>query len=91
MGYAIGIIVSLLGGLFYFKTKAKSAESLNENVETKNKINELSGETEKLAARNDVEQERRKAIQDHTEEATKGVDTNEDLIKFIDSYTKRKS
>jgi hypothetical protein len=89
MYYLLGLIASLVGGLFFYRTKAKSAESLNENIETKRQVNEISRETEALAGRNDAEQERREAIQRDTETKTKGVDSNESLATFFDNYTKR--
>tara|TARA_R110000868_G_scaffold66014_14_gene197063 strand:- start:1129 stop:1410 length:282 start_codon:yes stop_codon:yes gene_type:complete len=91
MQYLLGLLAAAIGGLFFYRTKAKSAEAINENVETKSKINEISRETEALAGRADAEQERREAIQRDTQEKTKGVDTNEELVKFIDAYAKNKT
>lgn len=89
MEYLLGLLGALAAGFFYYRTKAKSAGALLENVETKKQINEISSETAALAGRIDVEQERREAIQRDTKEKTEGVETNEELVRFIDAFSKR--
>jgi len=41
MEYLLAVIVGLVGLLYYSNTKRKSAEALNENLETKEKIQEI--------------------------------------------------
>ncbi len=90
MEYLIGLIALLGGGLFFYRSKAKNAGALLENEPTKKQVNEINRETEALAGRLDAEQARREDIQSSVQEETKGVDSAEDLVRFIDAYSKRK-
>jgi len=88
MQYLLGIIGALIGGLFFFRTKAKSAEALNDNVKTKSAINDLQVEINKDA--NDVETEQRKIESDKSKlvDAKKETLTNEKLSDFFSNYRK---
>lgn len=88
MQYLLGIIGALGAGLLYFFTKAKSAKALLENEPTKKKINELGGETEKLAGGIGAEEERRKALQSDREKESGEVD-NAELVNFVNAFSKR--
>lgn len=87
MEYIIGIIVALAGGLFYYKTKAKSAGALLENTKTKEQLAEASGKIEAHSGRIDSEAEGRQAVQRDMEENGKEV-SNEELVKFINAINK---
>jgi len=90
MEYLLGLIALLGGGLFFYRTKAKSSGALLENNDTKRELNKIEGQTEVLAGQRTIEQERREAIRHNTQEAGGDV-SNDELIKFIDALgTKRK-
>lgn len=61
MEYLLGIIVALVGGLFFYKTKAKSAEALLENSDLKDKINTNNVEASKKQGQ--LEAEKAKVIE----------------------------
>lgn len=77
------IIGVLLGGLVYLKTKKDSAESLNENVDVKNKAGKLDAEIEKSKALLEAEEEKRKSLASDLQKE-KGNKSNEELAKFFD-------
>lgn len=41
MNYLIGIIVALVGGFFYQRSRANSAEAITQNTETKEQLNTI--------------------------------------------------
>lgn len=90
MQYILGIIASLVAGLFYFKTKAASSGALLENLETKNTINAEEKEIAKVQGNLQAEQERRAAITDSTKEEVNKNETNEALINFLNSAKRPK-
>ena len=88
MEYLLGIIATLVGGLFYYKTKAKSAGALLENEQTKKEINANEQSISRHAGNLEAESERRSAIQSDVQKSSGDV-SNEELVKFVDSFSKR--
>lgn len=78
----LGVIGVLLGGVIYLKVKKDSAESLNENVDVKNKAGKLDAEVEKSKALLEAEEEKRKALASELSKE-KGNKSNEELAKFF--------
>lgn len=78
-----GIIVTLLGGLFYQKGKRDSAEALLTNLDTKNKLNEL----DKTISQNDgqlaSEELKRQELEKEMEKKKSENVSNDDLLKFL--------
>jgi hypothetical protein len=62
MEYVIGLIVILLGSLFYEKSKRKSAEGVLENLETKKEIIEVEKDVSKNDGLIEAEKEKREEI-----------------------------
>jgi hypothetical protein len=62
MEYIIGLIVILLGSLFYEKSKRKSAEGVLENLETKKEIIEVEKDVSKNDGLIEAEKEKREEI-----------------------------
>jgi hypothetical protein len=62
MEYVIGLVVILLGGLFYEKSKRKSAEGVLENLETKKQIIEIEKDVSKHDGLIEAEKEKREEI-----------------------------
>jgi hypothetical protein len=83
MEYIIGIIVALLGLLGYNYTKRKSAEALNENLETKEKVNEEAEHIARDVGLVQVEEERRKQIEKEINDAKEKEDSLKDISDFF--------
>lgn len=82
MEYLIAIILALLGGLFYQKTKRESAEALNENQETKEKLLDVDKSNLEDKARLEVEKEKA----EHLKEEHEKINVNDETIKQILDY-----
>jgi hypothetical protein len=90
MQYLIGLIGLLFGGLFFYRTKAKSAGALLENEQSKREINT---ESEKIAKANgllDAEQQTRSNKQEATDDKLAKETTNAELVDFFNSLNKHK-
>lgn len=78
MEYILGLIAVLAGGLIYYRTKAKSAEALNENLDTKKEVIELSKDIAEKTGLLKAEEEKRKDIEESSDKAKeKGVSISE--------------
>jgi len=91
MAYLLSIIGALIGGLFFYRTKAKSAEALNENVETKSAVNEIQAGINKDEARIAVEQSNIKDQQEKLADSKKEKLDDKSLVDFFNSINKPKS
>jgi hypothetical protein len=89
MEYLLGLLAALVGGLFYFKRKANTAEALNENIEANSKVLQESVRISELQKNNEAERENRKAIQSSMEEGMKKDATAEELVDFVNTRNKR--
>ncbi len=89
MQYLLGLIGLLAGGLFFFKNRAASAEAINQNVDTKNKVN---NEDQKIAENNgNIASEKDKIAASQTD-ATKEEnqnETNQSLVDFLNRINNR--
>lgn len=78
-----GIIISLLGALFFQKSKKDSAEALLTNLDTKNKLNEL----DKTISQNDgqlaSEELKRQQLEQELEKKKNETPSIDDLNKFL--------
>lgn len=88
MQYLLSIIAALAAGLFFFRSKAKTAESLNENLDTKKEIVKEDSEIAKNQGRLEAESERRQTIQDSVQREVDKVQSEKDLLDFINSQHK---
>lgn len=74
---------AILAVLYYLWTKKQTAEALNQNIDTKNQINEL----DKNVAKNDgllqSEEEKRNQLQKDAENAKNADQTSSSLIDFF--------
>lgn len=59
MEYLIGLVLALVGALFYQKTKRASAEALLENNEVKSKLNEKDRNIAKNQGLDQAEEQKR--------------------------------
>jgi hypothetical protein len=78
MEYLIGLIVALIGGLLYERSKRKTAESSLDNLETKKQVLELEKQESKNSGLIDAEKEKREEIKN--EQSKKSLD---DLARFF--------
>lgn len=78
MEYLIGLLVALVGGLLYERSKRRSAESSLENIETKKQIVGLEKEQAKNNALIEAEKEKREEIKN--DKSKKSLD---DLARFF--------
>ncbi len=85
MQYLIGLIGALFAGLFYYKTKAKSATSLLENNDVKREILKDDEAISHASGNIKSQQENIKSVQDNMDAASKEKLGNEDLAKFFNN------
>ena len=78
MEYLIGLIVALIGGLLYERSKRKTAEGSLDNLETKKEVLELEKQESKNSGLIEAEKEKREEIKN--EESKKSLD---DLARFF--------
>jgi len=86
-----GIIVTLLGALFFQKSKKDSAEALLTNLDTKNKLNEL----DKTISQNDgqllSEALKRMELEKELEKKKNETPSVDDLNKFLNKPDNKSS
>jgi hypothetical protein len=80
MDYLIGLVVILLGGLLFERTKRKSAEGILNNLESKKEVLKIETETSKNKGLLEAEEEKRKEIKN--EEDKKSLD---DIARFLNN------
>jgi len=90
MQYVLGLIAALAGGLFFYRSKAKTAESLNANIETKEKVIKEDAEIAKDQGKLEAESGRREAISDTVQKEVEKELPNESLVNFLNSIKPRK-
>jgi ABC-type phosphate transport system auxiliary subunit len=85
-GYIVGAFGILLGMLFYERTKRKSAEALNDNLETKEAVLKKQAEIEKNnAGLSQEELNRKKILEDQ-----KGKNEDLSISNIVDFFNRRK-
>lgn len=89
MQYLLGLIAALVGGLFYYKTKAKSAESLNENTKVKESLLNEDKNIAENSGRVLSQKARIETIQSDTNKELEKVQTNEELASFLSKFADR--
>lgn len=77
------VIVGAVGLFLYNLVKKRSAESLLENLEVKQKINEQDGELVKKLALKDAESVKRQTLIDALEKDKGRKLTNKELVEFF--------
>ena len=83
MGF-LGTALALVTGLFLFeRSKRKSAEALNDNLETKEKVNSIEAEIRKNHAILGVEEADRKKQKELIEKNATEKLSDEDLADFL--------
>lgn len=80
MEYLIALIVALIGGLVYERSKRKTAEGSLHNLETKKEVLELEKQESKNSGLIDAEKEKREEIKN--EQSKKSLD---DLARFFNN------
>lgn len=78
MEYLIGLFVIVLGGLFFERSKRKSAEGALDNLETKKEVLKLEKDTAKNTGQLEAEEAKREEIK--SEKSKKSLD---DLARFF--------
>ena len=78
MEYLIGIIVALIGLLFYERSKRKSAEGSLENLETKKELLEVEKQVSKTDGLIEAEKEKREEIKNEESKKTLQEDSDEE-------------
>lgn len=78
---------AVLAAFYYLKVKKDSAEALNENIDTKNKINELDKDASKNSGLLEAEEEKRKQLENEKNEKIKDTSLNT-LIDFFNGRKK---
>lgn len=88
MEYLIGIIVALLGGFFYQNSKRKTAEARNENLDTKEKLNDIEKDRAKNSGLLESEEEKRKELEKEAANAKVATDTIVNIVNFFNNRKK---
>ena len=86
MSILLGIIGALGAALAYFFTKAKSAGTLNENVKTKNAVNDARVSIDRNNVLIEAEQEKRSDVHDNIQRDSERVVSNEEVVKFLNDF-----
>lgn len=87
MEYIIGILVALLGGFFYQKSKRETAEARNENLETKEKLNDINKNISKNQGSLEAEEQKQNELRKDLDAAKITEDT---ITNIVDWLNKRK-
>jgi|688.fasta_scaffold1290130_1 hypothetical protein len=82
MEYLLGTIAVLVGLLVYEKSKRKTAESLNTNLESKEKVQQEQAKIDKVDAQLAAEENKRNELQEQLDKKAERV-LNETLAKFF--------
>ncbi len=85
MSYLYGLIGLLVGGLFFYKNKASSAEAINKNVDVKNALNKEDSSVAKSEGLLESEAQKRDDISKEVEKETANEQAIEELAKFFNS------
>lgn len=83
MIYLIGLGIAALSTIIYLYVKKNSAEALNQNIDTKEKLNELGKDLSKNDGLLDAEEERRRLIEEEKNAKLNQGATVTDLINFF--------
>lgn len=87
MEYVIGLLVAVLGMLFYERTKKQSAEGLLQNLENKEKDVELQTDQAKNSGLLSAEEEKQRQIK---EEVKAKLNETGSVNTILDSFNRRK-
>lgn len=82
MEYLLGTIAVLVGLLVYEKSKRKTAESLNTNLESKEKVQQEQAKIDKVDAQLELEETKRKELEDQLDKKAERI-LNEKLAEFF--------
>lgn len=85
MTYLIGIIVALVGGLFFFKSKSDTANALNQNIKTKE---DLLKADEKIANNNAALQQeeiKRGQLEEDIKKESDEKVTSDNVVDFFNN------
>lgn len=83
MQYLIGLVVALFGGVLFFRNKAQNAQALNENSETKEKVNKEDIEIAKNDAREEAERAKREVLQGNLQKEMSKDVKGQELASFF--------
>lgn len=81
----IGIITALAGWLFFERGKRQAAEAVAENVDAKQKVQDLQGQQLENTATIKVEAEKRKEISENANEEKSKPTSDSELLDFFKS------
>lgn len=83
------VVVGLVGWLLYERSKRRSSEALNDNIETKEKVNEIQKDIIKNEALIEVEKEKQDELKKNLEKEKSKDVSNDDLIDFFNNSDKK--
>jgi hypothetical protein len=89
MEYLIGIIMALVGGFFYQKSKRNTAEARNENLETKEKLNDINKDISKNEGQLESEEQKQSNLKKELENVGITQDTVSNIVDFLNSRSKK--
>lgn len=87
MNYLIGIIVALVGAFLYQRNKTNTAEARNDNLTTKEQLNDINKDISKNEGSLESEEQKQEAIK---KELENNKNVTEAISSVIDFFNKRK-
>ena len=91
MNVTLGLIAALIiavGFAYYQYKKRQSAEALNDNLETKEKVNDIQKDIDKNDALINAEKEKREELERKAEEEKNKDVSKDDLLDFFNKDNK---
>ena len=89
MIYLIGIIVALIGYALFQRSKRRSAEALNTNLETKEQVLDIQKDVEKNNAEIEAEKQKQADLQKKADEEKAKDVSKEDLVDFFNNKSNK--
>jgi uncharacterized protein (DUF342 family) len=86
MEYIIGIIATLLGALYWQTQKRKIAEARNENILTKEKLNDINKEIASNSGSIESEKLKQEQLKKDLENVKPGGMSVDDVINIINKF-----
>ena len=86
--YIAGLFMALLGAFFYQKSKRETAEARNENLETKEKLNDINKDISKNQGQLESEEQKQSELKKDLENVKTIQDSISSIVDFLNSRKK---
>lgn len=86
--YLIGLLVALLGGFFYQKSKRETAEARNSNLEVKEKLNDIDSNIAKNNGTLESEEQKQADLKKELDAVKLTENTVSSIVDFLNKRKK---